>query len=851
MKNDEQVLLPQHQRLIDESGISKEVANTRGYWSVINKGEVRRLGFADRQCRVPALVIPVWGVDGKVHRHQVRPDSPRKDGKGKEVKYETPAKSRMALDVHLSIRKKIGNPKIPLFITEGVRKADAAISRGLCCIALLGVWNWRGTNADGGKVALPDWEAIALEGRLIFIAFDSDVMRKAEVQKATMRLKAFLEYRGAKVQLIHLPPGEGGAKNGLDDYLAAGHSVEELLALVQRVPNVEANAEVHARRYSSRQESCRKGPEKKDLPCIIVNGRPFRDVVDESLTALTAQNDPPTLFMRSGQLVSIVSNENECPQIRNVTEDLLRDKLSRSADFVREIQKAQGIAFAHLTPPMDVTRVILSRGEWDIPPLIGIVESPTIRPDGSIIAVLGYDPITKLFYRPSRSLTMPAIPDHPTDVEVRAAVEVLMEPICDFPFRSEADRANALAFMITPIVRPIIQGCVPMALIDSPTAGTGKSLLAKLCSVIATGRPPDMLGPPLEDQEVRKQITAALLVSRNLIVFDNCTHPLGFPNLARALTSDPWSDRLLGQSKDVSIPQLATWASTGNNLKVRGDLPRRVYRIRIDSSQERPWERQSFTHPNLLEWAKENRGRVIAAVLTLARRWFALGEPKPKEKSLGSFESWTERIGGILEAAGIKGFLANQEELYEELDIDKPQWNAFILLWHEQLGEEPITVNQFVLRLPSYPDLIESLPDEISEHWQEEKKRGGFARRLGQALGKREGQIFGGLRLSRAGKDSHTKTCQWRVCGDAGTSGDSFPYLGATQEEDNRSQDELETKEGETVPAEHRIPAMPDTPCPNCGMKDWYYQDCANNGQGGWVCRACRQALKTQDGNKV
>ncbi|HUV04776.1 MAG TPA: AAA family ATPase [Armatimonadota bacterium] len=235
MKNDEQVLLPQHQRLIDESGVSKEVANTRGYRSVTDKGEVRRLGFADRQCRVPALVIPVWGVDGKIRSHQIRPDSPRKDGKGKEVKYETPAKSRMALDVHLSIRKKIGNPKIPLFITEGVRKADAAISRGLCCIALLGVWNWRGTNADGGKVALPDWEAIALEGRLIFIAFDSDVMRKPEVQKATMRLKAFLEYRGAKVQLIHLPPGEGGAKNGLDDYLAAGHSVEELLALVSEV----------------------------------------------------------------------------------------------------------------------------------------------------------------------------------------------------------------------------------------------------------------------------------------------------------------------------------------------------------------------------------------------------------------------------------------------------------------------------------------------------------------------------------------------------------------------------------------------------------------------------------------
>ncbi len=153
------------------------------------------------------------------------------DHDGKPVKYETRSKSRVVLDVHPFVREQLRDPRIPLFITEGIRKGDAGVSADLCCIALLGVWNWRGTNEFGGKAALADWEYIPLNGRLVHICFDSDVMRKQEVYFALERLAAFLKLRGAIVHLIYLPSGPAGAKQGLDDYLAAGHTVEELLAL--------------------------------------------------------------------------------------------------------------------------------------------------------------------------------------------------------------------------------------------------------------------------------------------------------------------------------------------------------------------------------------------------------------------------------------------------------------------------------------------------------------------------------------------------------------------------------------------------------------------------------------------
>jgi hypothetical protein len=226
-------LLPEHATLLRASAIDLEVARERGYRSVTSKAELRDLGFPISQQLVPSLLIPIHAVDGRVALHQLRPDAPR-ERDGKPVKYETLAGARMCLDVHPRIRQGLGNPALPLWITEGIRKADAAVSLGLCCIGLLGVFNWRGTNASGGVTALADWEAIALRGRQVNIAFDSDVVRKPTVAAALRRLKSFLESRGAIVSVVYLPEGEAGAKVGLDDFIAGGAQEADLRALASR-----------------------------------------------------------------------------------------------------------------------------------------------------------------------------------------------------------------------------------------------------------------------------------------------------------------------------------------------------------------------------------------------------------------------------------------------------------------------------------------------------------------------------------------------------------------------------------------------------------------------------------------
>ena len=155
--------------------------------------------------------------------------------KGKPVKYETPGGSRMVMDVPPRIRPHLPDPKVPLWVTEGIRKADAAVSAGLCCVALLGVQNWKGTNTLGGKTALPEWADIALNGRRVYVAYDSDVMTNPKVHSALADIGGYLAYKGADVRYCYLP-ADADAKVGLDDYLAAGGAIDDVITSSEPSP---------------------------------------------------------------------------------------------------------------------------------------------------------------------------------------------------------------------------------------------------------------------------------------------------------------------------------------------------------------------------------------------------------------------------------------------------------------------------------------------------------------------------------------------------------------------------------------------------------------------------------------
>lgn len=232
-------LSKEHYEILKKSAISLDVIKERGYRSVSMKEDLEANGFSEKQRR-PGLLIPNWGVDGKRTYCTLRPDTPRqtrskhKDGSTKDniLKYEHPKDTKLRLDVPPRCAKNLKNPNIPLFIVEGVKKGDAIVAAGAECVVVIsGVWGWRGTNEDGGKTVLADFDQIALNGRDIYIAMDSDLWSNINIGKAFKGLKGFLEYKKSHIHTLKFPDGEDGKKVGADDYLVAGHTLADIYAL--------------------------------------------------------------------------------------------------------------------------------------------------------------------------------------------------------------------------------------------------------------------------------------------------------------------------------------------------------------------------------------------------------------------------------------------------------------------------------------------------------------------------------------------------------------------------------------------------------------------------------------------
>lgn len=228
--------------LLEESAISREVVAERGYYTTETKKDLKVKGFGEAQRDTLApkedkygLLAPVCWPHAPTPFHVYRPNTPRIK-RGKPVKYEMPSGCQMAIDSPPRCHPDLGNPSVPLWLTEGQKKGDALASRGACVVDFIGVWNWRGANEHGGKTTLAEFEDVAFNGRPCYLVFDSDILQKRPVYDALVRLREVAKKRGADVWIVHLPPGPAGEKVGVDDFLAAdaSRSLQDLINLATK-----------------------------------------------------------------------------------------------------------------------------------------------------------------------------------------------------------------------------------------------------------------------------------------------------------------------------------------------------------------------------------------------------------------------------------------------------------------------------------------------------------------------------------------------------------------------------------------------------------------------------------------
>jgi hypothetical protein len=776
--------------LHEGSAIADAIIKTRGYTSLPQPEDLIDRGFSKAQAKTaPALGIPLWNVHGERHGWQIRPDAPRQRAGGSVNKYETPRGDRNILDVHPSVQPLVGDPNTPLWITEGVRKGDALASRDQCTIALMGgVWGFRGSNEHGGKVILPDWEYVALNGRLVYVVYDSDIYQKPQVESALKALYRFLRDRYARPGLVRWPEAYRQAKIGVDDFLAQGHSLDELLAMVPPMGHLPTAPPAQHNGHGSKSPQ----PTIKISPDVA-------GIVDEATQAIHAlrQEKPlpesPVLYQRARSLVIITRNgtppkwlrrQGDTPTIQEASVGHLWELTNMAARWFKRDERKDD--WKPATAPRWVVDVLQGRSAWPFPMLEGVVCSPTLRPDGSLLATPGYDASTGL-YLDFNGTTFPDIPERPDLDAARSALGRLHEVFRDFLFavpEKAVDKAKnpslsaTYAAVLTLIGRSAIQGNIPLFGVTATAAGSGKGKLVDAIALIATGRFVPKMGQTLDDNEELKRLLALALEGANICCLDNVTEPLGNQYLDMALTAQSITGRILGQTVTAEAPWNAVMFATGNNLTYRGDMVRRVVPISLDPKMEKPEERTNFQHPNLEEWVRQQRPGLVVNALTILQAFFRAGCPSQGLTPYGSFEAWSDLVRNALvwlgEADPCEGrndLAAKTDEAYERLATLLTAWEACFPAKSDGSLQER-TINQAKQEIACFstkkdaakdaaPNTWDHLQDALAAFDYKYDGRSLNTNRLGNAFRAVEGRVIDDKRLKRCGEYRHNAL--WRV----------------------------------------------------------------------------------------
>lgn len=510
-----------------------------------------------------------------------------------------------------------------------------------------------------GKIRTCDLEVFA--GKKIMVLPDNDQPGRDYAEMVAERL-APIASEVAIVELPNLPP-----KGDVSDWLVGD-------------PLRGLGAEEKRRSLALACQGAKPWRAKTKIRTIYVGDRDLHDISGQALESLLAWNSPPQLYSdRSGQLVRLQSIDGEL-RISAVSADGLRGWLSESARWRRE-RKSEEVA---VYPDQAVARDIVLRRATAFPLLEQVVRHPVFDAERRLIAENGYHPDSRLYV--DCNFRLPEVPAAPTAKQVSWAREMFLDNLfVDFPFVDAASKCHALCAVILPFVRRLT-GPTPLHLIESSQVSNGKTLLASVITIPATGRPATIMSDPGDDEaEWRKKIGATLSKSPSYVLIDNVGNGIESDVLAAVLTAEEYEDRELGTSQLRRWPNRAVWLSTGNNLQLKLDIARRTLWTRLDSREARPWERSGWKHPQLATWASAHRVELIWAALVLCQHWIAQGSPMWKGKLMGSYELHNQVLGGICDTAEIPGFLANYAEQFQRADVVSEEWEAFVAAWADSI----------------------------------------------------------------------------------------------------------------------------------------------------------------------
>jgi hypothetical protein len=577
------------------------------------------------------------------------------------------------------------DPTTPILIVEGEKDVD-----GLAALGFVATCNPGGA----GKWHLVD--LTPLHGRTAIIIPDKDKPGYTHAAAVAASMND-----SARVLIL---PGDG---KDASDWIQAGGNADLLHDLL-KTASEPADA-------------------LKPLPGDGVNNTPSAiptvrlgvdewRCIEESIAGLSSDL---TMFHRGNMLVRVMRDAapedgiirgGGSPTIGAIPVANLRERMTRYAVFTKKNREGDDVV-TH--PPGWLVGGIHARGEWGngIRPLLGTSDAPIMRPDGSIWQTAGYDSRTGVLFEPGAVRAFARIHAEATIDDADAALQRLLEVVCDFKFEADEHRSAWLAGLLTPLARFAFEGPAPLFLIDANVRAAGKGLLSQTIGRIVLGREMPVSSYSHDSQEMRKRITACAMAGDRMLLLDNLEGTFGNDAIDRALTTTRWKDRILGKSEEVELPLLATWYATGNNVQVAADTTRRIIHIRLNVPLERPEDRSDFKHPNLLSWLSRRRGELLADALTILSAYCRAGKPSQGLTPFGSFEGWSELVRSAVVWIGLPDPCLTRTLLAESSDTTADLLTQLLSAWRDyDAYGQGIIIPEMLARL--YPQDRAYAPDD-------------------------------------------------------------------------------------------------------------------------------------------
>ena len=464
-------------------------------------------------------------------------------------------------------------------------------------------------------------------------------------------------------------------------------------------------------------------------------------------------------YHRGGEIVTVSSASDVLPRDR---ESLLFD-LDGLVRFERYDKRSKKNVPCDCKPSI-AAGVMAAKGAWGLPELSGVATAPILDPvSGRLIDRDGFDPQSGIMLILNDVSLWPGIPQEPNVLDVERAVKNLWKPFSEFPFVDSVSRGVMLEILIKTPIRALLP-TAPGDCITAPTAACGKTLLAKCAAAIA-GDNPAMLPDAGDNAEIRKRLLALLRENRRVLVLDNVVGILESSALCAMLTTETYTDRVLGMSETLSVPTKTLLLVTGNNIQLRGDICRRMLTARIDAEMESPWKRKFNLDP--AEYCRINRLELIAAALTILRAGIQNGPEMPDRSA--SFELWSDTVRRAVCLVGDYGLLdvadpVNSIDTAYSMDPETQSAETLFAAWWTEFEDRAITVAKLIKRAEwknekgelTSPDLHAAL-DEIAG-----ETRGINKRKIGTWIGNHKKRIVGGKFIAESARRKGLRSWQLR-----------------------------------------------------------------------------------------